>query len=704
MLRTRRPLTLHVSALSDAEYAAYTQSLSELASPVSPGKDAEWETVVLSVREARGWIRGRYGACVDGAIIDQILKNFAPELGPQDVLTGGQFFAVMRLVCHAQSGAAVDDSLVFIQANPEPFSPASDSKRASIKSDVALSRRSSGKSNPPPVPPPRPSHESQLTAAAPTTPTLPPRSAPPSTSSNPFARAQSQPPKPPTEPPPASSNPFRISLQNPPLPPSLSSASSSSSSHSPPKYATPPLPPRKPALLPPPRHGSLARLPVGVGSSSRSSTYTPPLPPPPAPPKPPKATSMLIKQSLQAAKGAQSVKEVLDTLSKERRAEVIRKSGTGGSGNTNGAKVVGSGTGTVRSVSPPRSFYDVAAARIGIGSSSSSSISSNERTSTPPAFTVQPASPASPLTVTRSAFSQHPSHPSTAPLPNPRRSKSLHHPSPGSAAAAASPLSPDASSAFPRIQSQTRTHSQSPSPSPSQSPSSHHLTQPQPQPQPQSPPLPPPRRRRPESVQVTRSPFADAADQDHRRGVSRERGVGEGWRPGSAPKHYSVTELDARLRASSNPGPNPTGSGAGAGAGPSMIDALQRTFATLRPGAGFESVRVRAEGRVLPGGYSKMGKGGERLVGEEEEVEGADGDGEEDDGPEVDSNPDLQPGGASSPVPGVGSQGQHMNRHQRYAGDEGVFGQDKEAGVDGAGTKTKPGTIAHPGNGWVSLA
>ncbi|KAF8522946.1 hypothetical protein BU17DRAFT_86525 [Hysterangium stoloniferum] len=219
----------------------------------------------------------------------QILKNFAPELGPHDALTGGQFFAVMRVVCHAQYGAAVDDSLVFVQANPEPFSPASDSKKASIKSDVALTRRSS-------QPTARPSRKA-ANSATPPTPTLSPRSTPPSTSSNSFTRAQSQsqsqsePRKPPTEPPPASSNrPSASHFENPRRLPFHPLARSRHATHH--QHATPPLPPRKPALSHPPCHGSLARLPVGVSSSSKSSsTYTPLLPPPPAPPKPPKATS-----------------------------------------------------------------------------------------------------------------------------------------------------------------------------------------------------------------------------------------------------------------------------------------------------------------------------------------------------------------------------------------------------------------------------
>ena len=70
-----RPLTLHVSALSDAEYASFTGALGELAGPATAAADGggvNWGDVTLGVREARGWIRGRYGAGVDGAAIDQV--------------------------------------------------------------------------------------------------------------------------------------------------------------------------------------------------------------------------------------------------------------------------------------------------------------------------------------------------------------------------------------------------------------------------------------------------------------------------------------------------------------------------------------------------------------------------------------------------------------------------------------------------------
>lgn len=81
----RRPLTLHVSALSDAEYTSYTKSFAELA---APPRDADWEKVVLSVREVRGWLRGRYGAGMDGAVIDEVFSSFLPQVSFSSIERG----------------------------------------------------------------------------------------------------------------------------------------------------------------------------------------------------------------------------------------------------------------------------------------------------------------------------------------------------------------------------------------------------------------------------------------------------------------------------------------------------------------------------------------------------------------------------------------------------------------------------------------
>lgn len=59
-----RRLTLHTSALNDAEYDLYTSSIQDLAlvdSNLSNGRDDTfYEQISLGVREVRAWLRGRY--------------------------------------------------------------------------------------------------------------------------------------------------------------------------------------------------------------------------------------------------------------------------------------------------------------------------------------------------------------------------------------------------------------------------------------------------------------------------------------------------------------------------------------------------------------------------------------------------------------------------------------------------------------------
>lgn len=99
-----RPLSLHVSALSDGEYAAYTSVLDGIA----PADDED-----LNVREVRAWLRGRY----PDAPVDSVLKLFSPKLALKDTLTRGQFYVAMRLLAHAQvePGRELDRGLAFIQ-------------------------------------------------------------------------------------------------------------------------------------------------------------------------------------------------------------------------------------------------------------------------------------------------------------------------------------------------------------------------------------------------------------------------------------------------------------------------------------------------------------------------------------------------------------------------------------------------------------
>lgn len=77
MSNRRRALSLHHSALSNSEYESYTASLSELLSDASSEHDqrlsgTDWDSARLSVREVRGWLRGRYGDVINVKDIDKV--------------------------------------------------------------------------------------------------------------------------------------------------------------------------------------------------------------------------------------------------------------------------------------------------------------------------------------------------------------------------------------------------------------------------------------------------------------------------------------------------------------------------------------------------------------------------------------------------------------------------------------------------------
>ncbi|KAE9385747.1 hypothetical protein BT96DRAFT_1026498 [Gymnopus androsaceus JB14] len=137
------------------------------------------------------------------------------------MLSGGQFFAVLRLVVHAESGKEVDRTLAFVQAHP---------------SSHPVSRPGS------------PSKPQELS------PIVPSGSSQKVSDSNLFFS------------PPHSNNPFSSAQ-------STSAKSHDGSSDSPP-FKLPPLPPRKPSFQPPPRHGSVV--------ASTGGNLPPPLPPKPA--------------------------------------------------------------------------------------------------------------------------------------------------------------------------------------------------------------------------------------------------------------------------------------------------------------------------------------------------------------------------------------------------------------------------------------
>jgi hypothetical protein len=124
-----RRLSLHPSALSDTEHALFTASLADLADVDPTFNDAmDWDRISVSVREARAWLCGRYASLGTGTIDEvcfflfslfltsyhltemQILRLF-----PASTLSGGGFFALLRLVLHTQAGSPIDRSLAFVQ-------------------------------------------------------------------------------------------------------------------------------------------------------------------------------------------------------------------------------------------------------------------------------------------------------------------------------------------------------------------------------------------------------------------------------------------------------------------------------------------------------------------------------------------------------------------------------------------------------------
>ena len=56
-----RQLSLHVSALTDLEYSAYTEALHDLIADDQPPSD-DYQNVSVGVREVRAWLRGRYAS------------------------------------------------------------------------------------------------------------------------------------------------------------------------------------------------------------------------------------------------------------------------------------------------------------------------------------------------------------------------------------------------------------------------------------------------------------------------------------------------------------------------------------------------------------------------------------------------------------------------------------------------------------------
>ncbi|KJA17105.1 hypothetical protein HYPSUDRAFT_90920 [Hypholoma sublateritium FD-334 SS-4] len=552
-----RPLALHASALSDAEYDLYTNSLRDIALADDDGnkEDAYFEKISVGVREARAWLRGRYSH-IPAPVIDGILRLFSPTLGPTDTISGSEFFAVLRLVVHAESGKDVDRSLAFVQADPS----------------------SRTRSTPAPSPAKRPVE-------------LPPRRP------NPEPTAEAP--------------------QPPPLHPSQRSESGRSqhSSHNP-FTKTPPLPPRKPAPPIPTSSRSISpskRVPMPARPNSPLGSRAPPLSTAPyAPPPPPKApqhvTSTLMKQSLQASKVAQTMKRAEAQLEKERVMQVLKRSAP-------------PPPPVHVDNSPPPAATGPARVRTGYDVSSASSASGSRERSAPPlprrrTIETRHPPPSPPFSATsmeqvaRAGFARNafrapsdasrdtspvrgaappPTHPDRKPPPAPGTFDAVY----GGMGMGTPPSPHDGGSPTARVfRSQSMHH-----------PSTTRATG-------APPAVPPPlRRRRPESVQVVGS------------GVGSLVQAYNNQTPGTPQRRASLSATGSPTQDATTPFHGPSTSAASPFASPAAatppraLASLQRTFAGLQPR--LDSARYKAEAGLARRGFvpgSGAGEEGAALI------------------------------------------------------------------------------------------
>ncbi|KAI0360276.1 hypothetical protein OH77DRAFT_1418143 [Trametes cingulata] len=649
-----RPLTLHVSALNDAEFTTYTSSIHDIVD-YDPAHAAapDYDRLTVGVREARAWLRGRYPT-IAPSTLDTILRLFSPDLGPADVVTGGQFFAALRLVSHVLSGREVDPSLVFVQAHPDELASRS-------PSPLGKQPRVSPKAHPQPIQPtpdpPSPDHNPFFAPAAAPATSSPPKphlaahpSQPPVVSPV-SAPAPGRPPPPSV--PPKPNNPFLNRRGSQDAPPQSAPASTAvfpgsrpsaaplhtqthTQSHLIPQESKiPPLPPRKPPILPPPRHASIG-APHAHAQPSREA-------PPPVPALPTRSVSVsasagsphpnvLIQQSLQATRIAQTLKKAEQRLEQERVMEVLKSSSS-----------AAGGMGTMRRVRSRSPVKDGNAGAVaGPGSASTSSAasagSSAERRQTlhrrvpslPPRRNLSP--PASVAgtarsfeqvaTATLSPFKRNalPSDGPPPPPPPPARRFASQNNSPSRTPPRPladlppepPPTHPDRKPAAPSLSEADRPVSSStPSPRVVRSKSMHH---------PSPPPVPPPpRRKRPESVQLTptsvvsESPFAN---------------------PPTSASSPSNLMLSRHLSLSSTRTKEREREGRERSRDSAFADSLQRTFTSLqlRAQPALDAARYKAEGALSRRGFVQHGAHGPRWMREEgearlmDDVDGAGGD------------------------------------------------------------------------------
>ncbi|TRM62293.1 hypothetical protein BD626DRAFT_498760 [Schizophyllum amplum] len=129
-----RPLRLHSSALSDAEFDYFTSTLSLLTDCLPPSDstrdDKDFATAAeLPVSGLCAWLLGKLCPLFPHEVVATIMTSVASNEGTVD---GTQFFAVARLALHCLNGETIGDAndcrrLAFVQvaeiASPSPSPP-----------------------------------------------------------------------------------------------------------------------------------------------------------------------------------------------------------------------------------------------------------------------------------------------------------------------------------------------------------------------------------------------------------------------------------------------------------------------------------------------------------------------------------------------------------------------------------------------------
>ncbi|KAI8971328.1 hypothetical protein BD414DRAFT_500949 [Trametes punicea] len=395
----------------------------------------------------------------------------------------------------------------------------------------------------------------------------------------------------------------------------------------------PPLPPRKPPVIPPPRHVS-----TGAPHAQPSREVPPPVPALPARSVSTNNPKVLIQQSLQATRIAQSLKKAEQRLEQERVMEVLRSSASGTVS-----------TRRVRSRSPVK---ESAGPESTSTSSGASAASSGDRPtlhrrvpSLPPRRNLSP--PAS-TTGTALSFEQvatatlSPFRRGTVPVEPPPRPPAKRFASQDNSPSRTPPrpltdLPPEPPPTHPdRKQSASDADrsgvSSIPSPRVVRSKSMHH---------PSSPPVPPPpRRKRPESVQLaSASPTAESplaipsASAPSNLTLSRHLSISSNRERGrDRDREAQKVGVGGRERSRESAFTD------------SAIAGLQKTLTSLqlRAQPALDAARYKAEGAFSRRGFVQHGAHGPRWMREEgearlmDDVDGVDGDADMYADPEVD--------------------------------------------------------------------